>query len=153
MLNIQINVLSDPAARRQLESMPDVRVTDTVIGDEPEELSRQIPPEIISETEVFFGSFPPLNHDVICELGSRFSAVITCEEHTVLGGLGGAVAEVLMEAGVSTTFRRFGLPSAFPTAVGSQDHLRSANGVDAAALCTLVLSTTPHQSDVGATPI
>ena len=38
-------------------------------------------------------------------------AVFTLEEHSVDGGLGGAVAELLAEAGEGPiTFRRFGLP-------------------------------------------
>ena len=81
----------------------------------------------------------PLDHEVICDLASRFSAIITCEEHTILGGLGGAVAEVLQEAGVSKVFRRFGL-AAFPTGVGSQDHMRTANRLDAGTLRELVRS-------------
>ncbi len=82
----------------------------------------------------------PLDGDAICKLASRFSAVITCEEHTILGGLGGAVAEVLFEAGVSTTFRRFGLPATFPIGVGSQDHMRTVNRLDASTLRELVRS-------------
>jgi transketolase len=79
----------------------------------------------------------PLDGDAICALARRFPMVITCEEHSVIGGLGGAVAETLAEAGISTAFRRFGLPSEFPTAVGSQQYLRAVNGIDAAALTAL----------------
>lgn len=82
----------------------------------------------------------PLDVEAIGELASRFSVVVTCEEHTVAGGLGGAVAEVLLEAGVVTTFRRFGLQSTFPSGVGSQEYMRSANRIDARALRSLVLS-------------
>ncbi len=82
----------------------------------------------------------PLASETLCDMVSRFPIVVTCEEHTVLGGLGGAVAETLMEAGVSITFRRFGLNGDFPTAVGSQEYLRAANHIDAAALRSLVLS-------------
>ena len=82
----------------------------------------------------------PLDDEIICDLASRFPLVVTFEEHSILGGLGGAVAEVLMEAGVRTTFRRFGLPPTFPTGVGTQDFLRRENGIDAASLARLVLS-------------
>ena len=68
MLNIQINVRSDPPARRQLEAMPNVRVTDTVVGDQGEELARYMPPAIISQTEIFFGPFLPLNHSDMTNL-------------------------------------------------------------------------------------
>lgn len=80
----------------------------------------------------------PLAVDAIVEMAARYRVVITCEEHSVVGGLGGAVAEVLMEAGVRTTFRRFGLRSEFPAGVGSQEYLRKVNGVDSAALVELV---------------
>jgi transketolase len=37
----------------------------------------------------------PLDEDAIVEFASRVSRVVTSEDHTVIGGLGGAVAEVL----------------------------------------------------------
>jgi transketolase len=82
----------------------------------------------------------PLSAETLCGLASRFPVVVTCEEHTCLGGLGGAVAEVLLEAGIGPVFRRFALPAAFPTGVGSQEFLRTVNGLDANALRALVLS-------------
>jgi len=39
----------------------------------------------------------PLDREGILESASRTGKVVTCEEHTVLGGLGGAVAELLAE--------------------------------------------------------
>jgi len=82
----------------------------------------------------------PLDSEAICRLASQFSIVVTCEEHTCLGGLGGAVAEVLLEAGIRPAFRRFALPAAFPTGVGSQEFLRTVNALDANALRALVRS-------------
>ena len=94
----------------------------------------------------------PLDDEAICEMASGFPLVITCEEHSILGGLGGAVAEVLMEAGVRTTFLRFGLPPTFPTGVGTQEFLRHENGVDAASLVRRVLSRLPSSVPTG-TPV
>jgi len=39
--------------------------------------------------------------------------VLTAENHTIVGGLGSAVAETLMEAGVSVRFRRLGVLDCF----------------------------------------
>jgi transketolase len=39
--------------------------------------------------------------------------VVVAENHTVIGGLGEAVAGTLMRAGVSVPFRQVGLPDAF----------------------------------------
>ena len=84
----------------------------------------------------------PLDVEQICALAARFSLVVTCEEHSAIGGLGGAVAEVLLEAGIAPTFRRFALRSHFPAGVGSQEYLRQVNALDAPALRGLVLSLT-----------
>jgi transketolase len=81
----------------------------------------------------------PLDRSGLCQLAARFPVVITCEEHQLEGGLGGAVAEALLEGGLAPRFQRFGL-SGFPQGVGSQEYLRSVNQLDARALCRLVLA-------------
>ena len=59
----------------------------------------------------------------------------TLEEHSVLGGLGGAVAEVLAEAGLpGVRFRRLGLPSAFTSEVGDQEYLLKCHGLHPAGV-------------------
>ena len=82
----------------------------------------------------------PLDAQQVCALAARFPVVVTCEEHSAIGGLGGAVAEVLLEAGIAPTFRRFALSPGFPAGVGSQEYLRKVNALDAPALRGLVLS-------------
>jgi transketolase len=91
----------------------------------------------------------PLDAPQICALAARFPVVVTCEEHSAIGGLGGAVAEVLLEAGITPTFRRFALSRDFPEGVGSQEYLRRVNALDAPALQNLVLSLTGAQRSAG----
>jgi transketolase len=70
-----------------------------------------------------------------CETGG----LITIEEHTVDGGLGGAVAELLLENGVIPgVFRRIGLRAGFSSIVGSQQYLRTRYGMDADAIVNTV---------------
>ena len=107
------------------------------------EAAEMLEEDRIDAAVVSVHTLKPLDGETICNLASRFAAVITCEEHTVLGGLGGAVAEVLLEAGVVTRFRRFGLPATFPIGVGSQDHMRTVNQLDADSLRALVQSVQP----------
>lgn len=95
----------------------------------------------ISTEVVSVHTLAPIDEEYIADRASRFPIVITCEEHTVVGGLGGAVAEILAECSISTKFRRFGLSAnAFPVGVGSQEYMRAANGLDAGALRALVFS-------------
>jgi transketolase len=66
--------------------------------------------------------------------------VVTVEEHTVIGGLGGAVAECLLEARVSLLgFLRIGIRDCYPEIVGDQHYLRGRFGLDAAAIAQTVL--------------
>jgi transketolase len=61
--------------------------------------------------------------------------VVTLEEHNVLGGLGGAVAEACLEGGVALrSFRRIGLGDCYPDVVGDQSYLRARYGMDRAAV-------------------
>ena len=67
--------------------------------------------------------------------------IVTVEEHMVEGGLGGAVAEWLLEAGATPGFFvRLGLQSCFSSVVGSQKYLRKVYGLDADSIAAAVFS-------------
>ena len=53
--------------------------------------------EGISASVVNISTIKPLDEELIVAEASRCGAVVTCEEHTIIGGLGGAVAECLAE--------------------------------------------------------
>jgi len=83
----------------------------------------------------------PLAEERLCALAAGRACVVTLEEHSVLGGLGGAVAELLAERRVDVPLARVGLASEFPQAVGSQEHLRGVLGLDAPSVARRVLAT------------
>ena len=77
----------------------------------------------------------PFASDAIIAAARETPAIITLEEHTVEGGLGGLVAETLLEHGVAPRrFRRMGLRNGFSSIVGSQAYLRKRYGLDADAV-------------------
>lgn len=83
----------------------------------------------------------PLDASAILSAARETGAVFTLEEHSVDGGLGGAVAELLAEAGEGPlTFRRFGLPSAFSSLIGTQEYLRAQHGLSAEAVASAIAS-------------
>ena len=87
----------------------------------------------------------PLDTDALLEAARDTGGVVTVEEHTVHGGLGGAVAETLLEAGVSPRlFHRIGLRAGFSSVVGSQDYLRSVYGLDQPAIVATVRRLLGH---------
>ena len=67
----------------------------------------------------------PLDIESLLEHCSNTPVIVSVEEHTVLGGLGSAVAEVIAEANFEQPkrFRRIGIPDVFPDQYGTQDSL------------------------------
>jgi transketolase len=81
----------------------------------------------------------PLDTDWIVSRARECRLVVTLEEHSVLGGLGGAVAETLAESPARARLLRIGLPAAFPDAIGSQDYLRGVFRLDPPSLTRKIL--------------
>jgi len=72
----------------------------------------------------------PLDVEAILKAAQETGIVVTVEEHSVIGGVGGAVAEVLAELSDSPfTFKRIAMKEPFCSEVGSQIYLREANGL------------------------
>ena len=72
----------------------------------------------------------PLDSEAILSAASETRGIVTLEEHTVLGGLGSAVAELLAEEhNLHVPFKRIGLPPGFASCIGSQEYLRSCYGL------------------------
>ncbi len=55
----------------------------------------------------------PLDNDTVLDVARRSKLVVTAENHSIIGGLGSAVAEVMAEAGVGCPLRRIGLRDTF----------------------------------------
>ncbi len=79
----------------------------------------------ISSEILHLHTIKPIDQTAIIRSARKVSAIITVEEHTVIGGLGSAVAEIIAEASFDKVkkFKRIGLPDVFPTDHGSQQHL------------------------------
>lgn len=72
----------------------------------------------------------PIDAAAICAAARETGAIMTVEEHSVIGGLGGAVAEVLAQnSSRYIPFRIMGLNDDFCRVVGSQDYLRAVCGL------------------------
>lgn len=76
----------------------------------------------------------PLDTAAVLAAARETRLIITVEEHTVIGGLGGAVAETLAEAGAGTPLRRLGLQDTFACMVGSYEDVKHRHGISAEAV-------------------
>lgn len=79
-------------------------------------------------------SFPfvkPLDEQLIRECAQQYEYIFTLEEHNIVGGFGGAVAEVLAEVGTGCKLVRLGIKDTYCEDVGDQQYLRALNGINA----------------------
>ena len=83
----------------------------------------------------------PLDEEAIRTLAARLPHLITLEEHTVIGGLGGAVSEILAGmSGPRAQLTRMGMPDCYSCVVGDQQYLRTYYGMDAQSVVNKALS-------------
>lgn len=86
----------------------------------------------ISASVVNMHTIKPLDEDLVVSEAQRCGAVVTCEEHSIIGGLGGAVMECLSEK-CPTPVLRVGVQDIFGRS-GPAKELVSYFGLDAASI-------------------
>ncbi|MGA7885458.1 MAG: 1-deoxy-D-xylulose-5-phosphate synthase [Acidobacteriaceae bacterium] len=74
----------------------------------------------------------PLDRQLISRYARRAVALVTMEDHVLMGGFGSAVLEALSEAGIETPVIRIGWPDRF-IEHGKVDQLRARHGVSVEA--------------------
>jgi len=73
----------------------------------------------------------PLDTDAVLAAARDTGGIVTVEEHTILGGLGSAVAETCLDHNVVPAgFKRIGFRGGLPSIVGSQSYLRAQHAMD-----------------------
>ena len=89
----------------------------------------------ISAQVISFHTVKPLDTDRLADAFSRFKRVATIEEHSVLGGLGGAVAEWLSDfPQPAARLLRFGTRDEFLHETCEQEHAREMFGLTPSAI-------------------
>jgi len=71
----------------------------------------------------------PLDKEIVLAAANETKAIFTVEEHSIIGGLGSAVSEVLAESDSKILFKRIGLKDAFEKTVGNHEYLRKMNNL------------------------
>ncbi|MBI4586607.1 MAG: transketolase [Planctomycetes bacterium] len=83
----------------------------------------------------------PLDREAILAKAEEVPIVIAFEEHSIVGGLGSAIAEIIAEANFrpSKKFARLGIPDVFPDQYGSQESLMGRFGLTVDRLISTIL--------------
>jgi transketolase len=89
----------------------------------------------------------PLDKDLILECAKKFSAIFTMEENTIVGGLGGAVAEVLTTNTVHpNVFNMFGFPDTHARVTGTRDYLNTYYKIDPQSMAEDIIKQLKNRS-------
>ena len=83
----------------------------------------------ITPTIYTFPTVKPMDADTVRACAERHELIVTCEEHSIVGGFGSAVAEVLAEIPNAARLVRVGIDDTYCAIVGDQNHLRDHYGL------------------------
>lgn len=76
----------------------------------------------------------PIDSSMIFRLAGSSKLIVTVEEHSVIGGLGSAVGELLLPMNTHAPILAIGIPDCYPEVVGDQTYLRHQFDMDAEAI-------------------
>jgi transketolase len=89
-----------------------------------------------------FPTIKPIDKKTIIKCAKEMELIITLEEHNIVGGLGGAVAEVMAENNGNAILKRMGLKDEYTSVVGNQSYLRNHYKIDSDEIVKVILNYT-----------
>ncbi|KQP12771.1 transketolase family protein [Pseudorhodoferax sp. Leaf267] len=102
------------------------------------EAAQQLQADGVDVAVLHVPTIKPLDEaTILAEVRRLGRLVVVAENHSVIGGLGEAVAALLMRSGVATKFRQIGLPDAFLDA-GALPTLHERYGISTPAVCAQI---------------
>ncbi len=81
----------------------------------------------------------PFDEEGLLQIAGRYPLLCSVEEHSVIGGLGGLIAEILVEHGYGNRLFRIGLKDCFAKGYGSRRQVLTANHLDGAGISQKIL--------------
>ena len=86
-----------------------------------------------------FPAVKPLDCETVQTLAASSKLLVTVEEHNVIGGFGGAIAEIMAGmSGERAALMRLGLQDIYTPGVGDAAWLRAQCGIDAESIAASV---------------
>lgn len=101
--------------------------------------AKMLKEEGISAGVLDMHTIKPLDREAILRVAYKAGNVVTVEDHSVNGGLGGAVAETLCEAGYTGIFKRVAMPDEF-SVLGDPDEIYKFYGMDRTGIAEQIRS-------------
>ncbi len=97
--------------------------------------------EGISTALVSIHTIKPIDVETVISRARKTRFLFSLEEHSIIGGLGSAIAEVLAENQTQVFFKRIGVSDRFTKEIGRQEFMRKVNGLSAEGIAKSILSS------------
>ncbi len=134
---------------RTLSKGDDILVVSSgVCTEEALRASRPLSARGIGVHHLHASTLKPFDRDTLLDAARGKKGIVTLENHTVVGGLGSLVAELLAEEGLGIRLRRLGLNDTFAHGA-SKPYLMKKYGLDAGALVTTIEQLLGKSLDIG----
>lgn len=101
--------------------------------------AKSLEAEGLSVGVVNIHTIKPLDKELVISKAKSVKKIFSAEDHNIIGGLGGAMAEVLSEAGVSTPLVRLGVQDTYGES-GTPEGLYEKHGLNAGGLARSIKS-------------
>ena len=115
-----------------------VLATGTII-EEALEAAKLLREKGINISVYSFPTIKPKAEKGLKEILKDNEYVFTLEEHSIIGGFGSSVAELLAESGIAVKFKMFGIEDRYLDVVGDRVFLRQMYKIDAKSLVKTIL--------------
>ena len=102
------------------------------------EAAESLSNEDIEANVIDMASLKPIDSELILECATKTGAIITAENHSIIGGLGSAVAEILAEEGIGIPFKRIGVQDQFCEG-GTTPYLMNKFGLNRPAIVKVAM--------------
>jgi transketolase len=83
----------------------------------------------INATLISMHTVKPLDKNAVIDILKKGKPIFTIEEHSLIGGLGSAVADIIAESEYNPVFKKFGTEDKFSHYVGGHDYIREKFGL------------------------
>ena len=94
------------------------------------QIAKELKEQNIHITLIGMPTLKPIDEKILLDAIKDCKKTLTIEEHSVIGGLGAAVGEILERHHWQGKIQRLGINDAFPRKVGTSDWLRTEYGLD-----------------------
>lgn len=108
-------------------------ITCGIMVDECLQAAEQLSAKGISAAVINMHTIKPLDEEAVLRYASSCGAVVTVEEHSVIGGLGDAVGDVLLRNRCAIPFEKIGVQDRFGQS-GKPDDVLAEYGLDVASI-------------------